>query len=116
MTGITLTSPAMSTQSTKESHMSTRVILGTTNLTGAYGSGVAVARRPHEDLPRFANDDGVVEVEYRRSEDSTYEPLDETFARLIARCEERGFRVLTGEQLDAELEQGFIERNPAESG
>lgn len=114
MTGITLTSPAMSTQSTTQE--STRVILGTTNLAGAYGSGVAVARRPHEDLPRFANDDGVVEVECRRSEDSTYEPLDETFARLIARCEERGFRVLTGEQLDAELEQEFIERNPAEAG
>ena len=90
----------------KENHMDTRtrVTLGTTNLSGAYGSGVAVARRPHEDLPRFANDDGVVEVEYRRSENGTYEPLDETYARLTARCEERGIRVLTADQLDAELE------------
>jgi hypothetical protein len=80
-----------------------RVTLGTTNLTGAFGSGIAVARRPHEDLPRFANDDGVVEVEYRRSENDTYEPLVETYARLISRCEQRGIRVLTDEQLEAEL-------------
>lgn len=92
----------------------TRVIIVEKRLEGPFGSAVLAARIPHEDLPRHANDDGVVEVEFCRpdpEDQQPYEPYDETRARLTIRCLERGFRVLTDQELEDE-----IDRERAEDG
>lgn len=83
-----------------------RVILEERSLRGAYGCTVLAAVVPPEDRPRFANWDGVEEVEMKRTDPETgcYEPEADTEERLRQRLESRGgYRVVTAYELDDEL-------------